>query len=441
MLDHLATLLAAAKASGADAADGVLIESRHVSVAVRHSRLSDLERSENAAINLRVLLGKKQASLSTEDIDPKKFPALAERTVAMARLAPEDPYAGLADKVLLAKTCPDLDLYDATEPPASTLIDRAKMLDEIVRQQKGITNVEEGAASWGESHFTFMTSHGFEGHSRSSMHSHSVSAMAGEGTSMVTDYDYAQSRHATDLRSADIVALTAANRTLARVGARKMPTAKIPVVLSPRLAGSLIRNFLGAISGSAVARKTTFLGDALGQQVFDSAITITDNPLLPRGLRSHAFDGEGVAVKPYKLIDQGRLTTWLLNSSAARQLGLTSTGHASRGLDGVPGISASNVVCEAGTASPEHLIADIKEGFYVTQTMGFGVNGLTGDYSQGAAGFWIQNGHIAFPVHEMTIAGNLRAMFKNMVAANDLERRFGIDAPTLRIEGMMVAGR
>lgn len=440
LFERLHDLIRKARTFGADAADGVYVESQSVAASVRGGKLDDLERSESGALGLRVLIGRKQASLSTEDLNPAGFLDLAEKAVAMARLAPEDPFTGLADAAMLARNIPVLDLFDAVEPPAAALVETAREMEALVRSQKGITNVEDAAASWGISGFAFVTSHGFAGGYRSTAHGRSVKALAGEGTNMVRDYDYASAHHAADLRSGAEIAQVAAVRTLSRVGARKMPTCKVPVVFAPRVAGEVLRAFLSGINGQAVARQSSFLGDALGTDLFSAPVSIMDDPLMPRGLRSRPFDGEGLPVEKRALVEHGRLTTWLLNSSAARQLKLKSTGHASRGLDGVPGISASNVYMAPGRVTPDELIADIAAGFYVIETMGFGVNTLTGDYSQGAAGFWIEKGKIAFPVHEMTIAGNLKAMFKNLTAANDLTHRYGIDAPTLRIEGMTVAG-
>lgn len=444
LFDQLASLLHHAKACGAEAADGVVVESSRVDAAVRHGRLSDLERSEHAEIGLRVLVGRQQASLSANLVDARQWPGvaadLAAQAVAMARLAPEDPYAGLADAADFVKNPPDLDLFDSTEVAAESLIEAAKTMEAVARAHTGITNVENASASWGMGGFAFMTSNGFSGGYRSTSHSLSIEAVAGQGTEMVRDYEWASTRHAADLWSPEKVAQLAATQTLSRLHARKMPTAKLPVVFAPRVAGSLVQAVLAAINGAAIARKTSFLQGQLGQSLFAPEMMIYENPHAPRGLRSRPFDGEGLACTPRALVEKGVLTTWLLNTSAARQLGLKSTGHASRGTSGVPGIGASNVWLANGSLSPEQLIADIKEGFYVTETMGFGVNNLTGDYSQGAAGFWIENGQISFPVHEMTIASHLADMFKTITPANDLEPRFGIDAPTLRVEGMMVAG-
>jgi PmbA protein len=440
LLTQLDDLIRKAKAAGADSADGVITESMGLSTSVRNGEVTDMERSESLEMGLRVLVGTRQASLSSQVVDPAQFAELAERAVAQARMAPEDPYAGLADPKDFARGIADLDVFDANEAAPEKLVERAKELDALARAEKRLSHIEDASASWGMGGFAFVTSNGFSGGYRTTSHGHSLVVVAGEGTAMVRDYDYGSSLHANDLRPVKEVARTAITRTLSRLNARKMGTGKIPVVFAPRIATRILRDFLGAISGSAVARKATFLADALGTQVFAPGVTITDDPHVKRGLRSRPFDGEGLPTQKRNLVEDGRLTTWLLNLSAARQLGLQSTGHAVRGTAGSPGISPSNIVLEGGKLPPEALIADIKEGFYVTETMGFGVNTLTGDYSQGAAGFWIENGKIAHPVHEMTIAGELGAMLKNLTPANDLERRYGIDSPTLRVEGMTVAG-
>ncbi|NDE90317.1 MAG: TldD/PmbA family protein [Alphaproteobacteria bacterium] len=440
LFEHLDMLIRKAKSVGADAADGVYVESMGVSAAIRNGELSTLERSESASLGLRVLIGKKQACVATHDIHPERLNEMVERAVDMARLAPEDPYAGLADQSQLAKHIPDLDLFDGVEIGADQLIASAKTMEEIVRQNPKVTNVEESNASWGLSGFAFVTSHGFAGGYRGTSHGLSIEVVAGSGTHMVRDYDYSSAMHYADLRTPQDVALAAAARTVSRLDARKMPTKKIPVVFAPRVASSLLRNLLGAINGTSIARKASFLIDELGKTILPSTINLIDDPLLKRGLRSRPFDGEGLATQKRAFVEKGVLTGWMMNCSAARQLNLQSTGHASRGVGGIPGISASNFYMSAGAVSPEELIADIKEGFYVTETMGHGGDTLTGDYSQGAAGFWIENGKISFPVHEMTIAGNLKPMFQNLSAANDLTHRYGVDAPTLRIEGMTVAG-
>jgi PmbA protein len=286
-----------------------------------------------------------------------------------------------------------------------------------------------------------VTSDGFHGAYLRSGQGISMTAISGDGTGMERDYDYTSAPHAADLAPPAKVGRTAGERTVARANPRKVETCKVPVVFDPRVSGSLVGHLVGAINGASIARKTSFLRDRLGQQLFSNDIRIIDDPLRRRGLRSQPFDAEGVKVKKLAIVDSGVLTSWLLDSTTARELGLVTTGHAHRGVSSSPSPGPYNLHLEAGQSTPEQLIGDIKQGFYVTDLIGSGVNGVTGDYSRGASGFWIENGKITFSVSEVTIAGHLLEMFKSMVAANNLEFRFGINAPTVRIEGLTLGGR
>jgi PmbA protein len=305
---------------------------------------------------------------------------------------------------------------------------------------KGVTNSEGGGASFSRAGVALATSEGFYGRYAGTSHGIGVAVLAGEGTGMERDYDHASARHAADLRSAEEIGRTAGERAVARLNPRKAKSQSVPVVFDARESGGLVGHFAGAISGSAIARGVSFLKDKMGEEIFAPAISIIDDPHRLRGLRSKPFDGEGVANQRRALIEKGRLTTWLLDCASARQLGLETTGHAARGTGGPPHPAVTNLYMQAGTLSPDELIADIEQGFYVTELMGMGVNGVTGDYSRGAAGFWIEKGKITFPVSEVTIAGNLKDMFRNLTAASDLVFRHGTNAPTLRIEGMTIAG-
>jgi PmbA protein len=320
------------------------------------------------------------------------------------------------------------------------LIERAGAAEEAALAVDGITNSEGAEAGWGRSRIALAASNGFAGGYAGSHHAVSVAVIGGSGNRMERDYDFANSTYAADLRDPAEIGRSAGERTVRRLGARKMPTCRCPVVFDPRVARSFISHLLGAISGPSIARGTSFLRDKLGQKIFPEAITITEDPHRQRGHRSKPFDAEGIANRRRALIDKGVLTTWLLDLRSARQLGLKTTGHAARGTASPPSPAATNIWIEPGSASPAELMADIKSGFYVTELMGMGVNGITGDYSRGAAGFWIENGQIAHPVSEMTVAGNLKDMFAAMVVANDLEFRVGADSPTLRIDDLTVAG-
>jgi PmbA protein len=439
-LSLLGDLIASARRAGADAADAVLFEGASLSHAQRLGRIEKLERSEEFDLGLRVLVGKHQATVSSNEWTDERFADLVERAIAMARAVPEDPYCGLASPEQLARQWPDLDLVDAEEPSAETLIARAAAAEEAARAINGVTNSEGAEASWSRSRVAIVASNGFAGTYAGTGHSISVAVLAGEGTKMERDYDFSSAVHAADLENADAVGKRAGERAVRRLGARKVATCRVPVVYDPRVAGSLLRHLVGAISGPSVARGTSFLKDKRGEPVFAKGVTVIDDPHRRRGLRSKPFDAEGVRNERRAVVADGVLQTWLLDLASARQLGLQSTGHASRGTAGPPGPSPTNLWLEPGAAPQADMLREIDRGLYVTELMGFGINGVTGDYSRGAAGFWIEDGQLAFPVSEMTIAGNLKEMFRNLTAARDLVFRYGIDSPTIRIDGMTVAG-
>jgi PmbA protein len=438
--DILARVLAGAKAAGADAADALFVEGVSASVAYRLGKLEDVERAESSDLGLRVFIGQRVAFVSSTDFAKDALDALPERAVAMARLAPEDKYAGLAPKDRLAHDIANLDLEDSEEPSAETLIERARAVEAAALEVKGVTNSEGGGANFNRSAVALATSEGFYGRYAGTSHGIGVAVLAGEGTGMQMDYDSASARHASDLDTPETLGRRAGERAVAKLDPKKIKSQRLCVVYDPRAANGLIGHLAGAISGNSIARGVSFLKDSLGEAIFAKGVNIIDDPHRMRGLRSKPFDGEGVANARRALIEDGRLTTWLLDCASAKQLGLATTGHAARGTGGPPSPSPTNLYMEAGTLSPEALIADIREGLYVTELMGMGVNMVTGDYSRGASGFWIENGKIAYPVAEITIAGNLKDMFRNLVPANDLEFRHGTNAPTLRVEGMTIAG-
>ncbi len=434
-------LIAAAKRAGADAADAVAVRSMSLSIEVRDGAVEESESAEGDDVGLRVLVGNRQAVVSTNDLSADGTAALAERAVAMARAAPVDRFAGLADENQLADKFPDLDLIDHNLPTVAQLERMAHDAEAAGLSVRGITKSGGASASAGIGGMVLATSHGFHGAYLGSRHSLSMMAIAGEGTGMERDYDFSSTLHASDLESAEKVGRTAGERALERLNPRKVSTRKVPVVFDPRVAGSLVGHLASAINGASIARKTSFLKDKMGQKLFASGICIVDDPLRKRGLRSRPFDAEGVAGKKLALVDDGVLTTWLLDCATARELGLATTGHAQRGVSSTPSPSPTNLHLEAGKQTPDALIADIKDGFYVTDLIGSGVNGVTGDYSRGAAGFWIENGKRTYAVSEVTIAGHLLDIFRTLTPANDLEFRFGTNAPTLRLEGLTVAGQ
>ncbi len=439
-IDLLHELIGRASRAGADASDAVLFEGTSLSHGRRLGKTEKLERSEGHDLGLRVFIGRQQAIVSSSDRSSKAMGELVERAVAMAKAVPEDPYCGLAEPGEIARQWPALDTFDAQEPSAEVLIERARTAEEAALAVKGVTNSEGAEAGWGRSEIALVASNGFAGTYRGSSQGVSASVIGGEGTGMERDYDYSSAVYAADLRDPAEIGRSAGERAVRRLGARKMPTCRCPVVFDPRVARGFISHLLGAISGPAIARGTSFLKDRLGQRIFPEGITIIDDPHRRRGLRSKPFDGEGIANHRRAIVDKGVLTTWLLDLRSARQLGLHTTGHAARGTASPPSPSATNVWIEPGEVTPQALIADIESGFYVTEMMGFGVNGVTGDYSRGAAGFWIDKGEIVFPVSEMTVAGNLKEIFARLVAADDLEFRAGTDAPTLRVDDLTVAG-
>ncbi|MEA2906476.1 MAG: PmbA protein [Alphaproteobacteria bacterium] len=440
LMDHAERLIAAARRAGADTADAVAVRSMSLSVEVREGEVEESQRSEGDDVGLRVLVGRRQAVVSSNDVKAD-VAQLAERAVAMAKVAPEDRFAGLADPGLLAKEFPNLDLVDADLPTVAMLEQRAKAAEAAGLAVKGVTKSEGAGASVGIGGMVLATSHGFRGAYLTSRHSLSMSAIAGEGTAMERDYDYSSTLHAADLESPERIGRSAGERAVERLHPRKVSTRKVPVVFDRRVAGGLVGHLASAVNGSSVARKTSFLRDKLGQRLFKPGIRIIDDPLRKRGLRSRPFDGEGVAARRLAIVDDGVLTTWLLDCATARELNLATTGHAQRGVSSSPSPGPTNLHLEAGTRTPDALIADIAEGFYVTELIGMGVNPVTGDYSRGASGFWIENGRKTFPVSEVTIAGNLVAMFGALEPANDLEFRYATNAPTVRVEGLTVAGR
>ncbi len=434
-------LLAIARAKGADAADAVARADSSESVAVRLGKLEDVERSESEEIGLRVFVGRRSASIHTSDFTPESFAALAERAVEMARLAPEDPYAGLAPEDLLMQgDLPELDLDDGTEPGPHALRERARAVEEAARAVPGVTNSDGGGASHSRSLAALATSHGFARAYGASGHGLSASVIAGTGGGMQTDYASRSARHLADLPSAEEIGREAGTRAVAKLDPASMPSRALPVVFDPRVGNGLVGHLLGAMSGGAIARKASFLLGREEEELFDPAIRILEDPHRPRGQRSRPFDGEGLACTPRQLVEGGRIFGWMTNAAAARQLNIGLTGHATRGGGGAPGVGASNVHMEPGAVTPEELMADIEDGLYVSGLFGQGVNLVTGDYSRGATGFRIRKGERAGPVAEITIAGNLVEMFRAMMPANDLEMYRMVNVPTLRIDGMTVAG-
>ena len=440
-LDRLQDLVTRARKAGADAADALLAQGTQLSVAWRMGAREKLERSEGHDLGLRVFVGKRQAMVSTNDFSPRALADLAERAVAMARAVPEDPWCGIAEPEMLARSWPDLDLVERREPAAEHLLALCAEAEDAARAVKGVTNSEGAEAGWSRTRVAIVASNGFAGAYERGGYSLSASVIAGQDTGMERDYEWTSAVYESDLMPARKVGRTAGTRAVRRLNPQVPKSARVPVVYDPRVSGGLLGHLVGAINGKAIARGTSFLKDRLGKPVFAKGLRVIDDPHRKRGLRSRPFDAEGLGTARRNLIEDGVLTTWLLDLASAWQLGLQPTGHASRGTSGPPAPAAANLSLAPGKVSAKKLIGDIKSGLYITDLIGFGVNGVTGDYSRGASGFWIENGALARPVSGLTVAGNLKDMFMNLTPASDLAYKSGMDAPTLRIDGMTVAGR
>jgi len=437
LTDQVMALVEAAKKAGADAADAVAVRGRSTSVSVRLGKVESTNASEGDDVSLRVFVGKRVASVSaTASSDPA---TLAERAVAMAKVSPEDPYQGLADAALLAKTIPDLDLYDSTVVTADELRESALAAEEAALAVPGVTNSGGSGASAGLGGMVLATSHGFVGYYVGSRFGRSTSVIAGQGTGMERDYEYSSRLHFADLDSPKEIGRKAGERAVRRLSPRKAKTGPVNVVFDPRVARGIAGHLAGAINGASVARKTSFLRDKMGKQIAAAGITVTDEPALMRGQASRPFDGEGVAGEKLLMVEKGVLNHWFLSTSAAKELGLTTNGRGARSGSSVSP-SSTNFAIDAGEKTPEEMIRSLKTGFYVTEVFGQGVDMITGEYSRGASGLWIENGELAYPVAEVTIASNLKDMFLRMVPADDLDLNFATASPTLLIEGMTLAG-
>jgi PmbA protein len=439
--ERAASLIAAARTAGADAADVLYVGEASTGVQVRLGALEDVERSEGEEIGLRFFVGRRSASVSSSDLSAEALRALVGRAAAMAREAPEDPVAGLAPEDRLLKGEPvDVEGDDGRDPNPVELKERALAIEAAARAVDGVTNSEGASISAGRSVVALATSHGFCRGYTTSGYSGSASVIAGTGGAMQRDYATHSVRHYEDLDPPEGIGALAGTRAVARLNPGKLASGTMPVLFDPRVGASLIGHLVNAITGGAIARKTSFLLGREGEAIFADMVTIRDDPHRRRGLRSKPFDGEGLPTRPTDIVAGGILTGWLLDSASARQLGREPTGHATRGIGGSPGAGATNVDMLPGKLSRDDLFAGVRRGLYVTELIGHGVNPVTGDYSRGASGFIIEDGELAAPVAEITIAGNLVDMFRELTPANDLELRRAVNAPTIRIEGMTVAG-
>jgi PmbA protein len=440
--DQLHAVVAAALAAGADAAEAVFSERAALSLTVRLDALEEVEREESRDLGVRAFVGRRQASVSGSNVSADGRARLIERVVAMAKAAAEDPYAGLAPTERLAKGARlDLDLFDPEEPGPEALEEAARAAEASALAVDGVTNSGGGSASWSASTWRLATSAGFSGTYRATASSISAQAIAGEGAAMEQGAEGRSTRWREDLPAAPAMGAEAGRRAVVQLGARKLASTSAPVVFENRLSSALISPLIGAISGPSVARGVSFLKDRLGQAVFARGITLTDDPHRRRGLGSAPFDDEGVANGPAEIIADGVLTTWLLNASSARQLGLATTGHASRGLAGPPGVGVANLTMAPGTRDRAALLRDAGTGLLVTSMFGPSLNANTGDWSVGCSGHWFEGGEIAYPVTEITVAGNLIDIYARLVPGSDLEIRGQVNAPSILVDGLSIAGK
>lgn len=433
-------LVERAISAGSDAADVLCSRQESASVQVRLGELEQVGRSEGEEIGLRLFVGARSVSVASSDLSDEALGELVRRALAMAAEAPEDPYAGLAPAELLTSApFPELDSLDWVEPDLEDLRRRALDAEAAALAVEGVTNSSGGSAGASRSIVALATSGGFAGAYSASGFSCSVAVVAGEGAAKQRDSAWHSARHLADLDPAEEIGRLAGERAVSRLRPVRPKSGSIPVLFDPRVSSSLLAHLAGAISGSSVARKSSFLQDRLDSRIFPENVVIVDDPLRLRGLRSRPFDGEGLAVERVEIVADGVLRTWMADSASARQLGIAPTGHASRGVGSAPGVSPSNLYMAAGKRSRAELLAAFPKALLVTELIGQGANPVTGDYSRGAAGFLVSGGEIGPPVEEITIASNLIDMFATVEPGSDLEFRRGIDAPTLLVPQMTVA--
>ena len=433
--DIMNLLIDTAISQGATDADCVLSRSRGVSLTRRLGKDETIERYEDFDTGLRVFIGNKVASVSTNENSEAALKEVATRAIEMAKITPKDEFGMIADSKTLElfplNTSVTIDSYDQNEPDINLIRSRASEVEDVALNVTGITNSDGADASWGEGETLLMTSNGFFGHSKRSNHSVSVVVIAEKDGKMERDYDYSSKVYGEDLKKPELIGLKAAENTLARMGAIKPVTGKYPVVFGPRVARSISGHISSAIKGSAIARKTSFLKDMMHKKIANSSINMIDDPFLKRGLGSRLFDREGLGCSKRLMIKDGVLQGWFLDLASAKQLNMKPTGNAT---------GTSNFMIMPGDITPENLIKEISDGFYVTDMIGSSVSMVTGDYSRGASGFWIKDGQLSHPISEATIAGNLKEMFMTLKPANDVDLSYSVTSPTLLIDGMTIAG-
>ena len=433
--DIMNLLIDTAISQGATDADCILSRSRGVSLTRRLGKDETIERYEDFDTSLRVFIGNRVASVSTNENSEAALKEVATRAIEMAKITPKDEFGMIADiktlELFPLNTSVTIDSYDQNEPDINLIRSRASEVEDVALNVTGITNSDGADASWGEGETLLMTSNGFFGHSKRSNHSVSVVVIAEKDGKMERDYDYSSKVYGEDLKKPELIGLKAAENTLARMGAIKPVTGKYPVVFGPRVARSISGHISSAIKGSAIARKTSFLKDMMHEKIANSSINMIDDPFLKRGLGSRLFDREGLGCSKRLMIKDGILQGWFLDLASAKQLNMQPTGNAN---------GTSNFMIMPGDITPENLIKGISDGFYVTDMIGSSVSMVTGDYSRGASGFWIKDGQLSHPISEATIAGNLKEMFMTLKPANDVDLSYSVTSPTLLIDGMTIAG-
>ena len=443
-LDALAeAALAAARRAGAEAADVIVSAGESLSIEVRDGALEEAGRAEGVEFGLRVLIGRRQACVASSDVRAEALAAAAERAVAMARLAPEDPWCGLAEPEELAtdRDAGPLDLVDPSEPPTpATLEAAARAAEAAALAVPGVSKMDAAGASWSRSAFRLAATNGFSGGYARTAHAIQAVAISGDGLGMERDYAYETRAHAADMPGPEEIGRRAGERAAARAGATKPPTGAFPVLFDERVASSLIGHLVQAANGSSIARGASWLRDALGERVLPAGMDLVEDPLRPRISGSRPFDAEGLPARRRALVEDGVLTGWTLDLATGRQLGMPSTGNAARGTGGPPSPSVGNLALTEGAAGRDALIAAMGRGLVVTSLIGASINPTTGDYSRGASGFWVENGAIVRPVNECTIAGNLREMLARITPANDARRHLSRVVPSLLVEGLVIAG-
>ena len=424
-------LLDTAKKLGAECTTVIANENTSVNVAARLGKLENVERNESSSIGLEIIDKKRKVSLSSTNLNKESLEELAKNAMSMVKSIPIDEYCGLADKNMLYDGNLDLDLVDNYIPENNDLLKNSIEAEDSALNMKGITNSEGASSSYSKNKFYIATSDGFFNTNDKTNYSTGISVIAGKGTKMERDYEYQSKVHFSDLDAPKKIGGKAAERAISRLNPKKVKSNSVPVIFDPRVSGSLLSLFIGGISGQAITRGTSFLKDKMNKDILKNTINIIDDPHIKRGARSLPFDGEGVATKKLNLIENGKLKSWLLNSQYARQLNLKSTGHYS---------GVSNLYMSPGKKTNLELIKSIDQGFYITEMLGMSFSQVTGDYSRGASGYWIEKGEKAYPVSEVTIAGNILDMYNMLTPASDLKMITGIDAPTLMIDKMIVAG-